>query len=256
MFNVILPTYNEASNIICLINMLIAIFNKMNVAYKLIVVDDNSPDRTAEIVKNKNLNFVEVIERKGKLGLGSAYKEGIKHCTYEYTIIIDVDLQQNPFDIIGMAQYCKDYDIVSSTRYASKAKYVESAEEVVTLENAYKKIYTEKIVQGKVCNWSFLRKLISAGANTLAKKVLDLKLSDLTCSFRIYKTDFLRKIIKKVKNNSFGFQMEIIARSEYENAKIKEYPITFYNRMFGESKLSFKDIFMYFYQIGWLYLAL
>ncbi|OQS54791.1 mannosyltransferase [Ecytonucleospora hepatopenaei] len=250
MFNVILPTYNEAANILCMINILTLIFSKMKEPFLIIVVDDNSPDGTANIVKNKQFENVKVIERNGKLGLGSAYKEGIKHCVFDHTIILDVDLQQNPFDIIGMAKYCKKYDIVSSTRYAKRTKYAGNENEVVSLTSNLNK---EMQVHGKVCNWPFKRKLISASANIFAQTLLGIKTSDLTCSFRIYRTEVLKKLLDQTIANGFGVQVELITRAEYANYKIKEYPITFYNRMYGESKLAFKEFYQYIMNIIYLY---
>ncbi|ORD94297.1 DPM1 [Enterospora canceri] len=241
MYNVILPTYNESKNIICMVNMLIAIFRRLDAEFRLVVVDDNSPDETASRVKALNNPNIKVIEREGKLGLGSAYMDATKYCIHPYTIIIDVDLQQDPFDIIGMTKYCKEYDIVASTRYSKSLKYDGNK---------------EVMASGKVCHWKFSRRLISSVSNSSGRFILDLKSSDLTSSFRIYKTEIFKNLIKKVSNKGFGFQFEILARAEYENYKIKEYPITFYNRAYGESKLGATDIYRFLVMLVYLYFFL
>lgn len=211
--------------------MLNNIFTQLKYDYLIIIVDDNSEDGTSDIVKNMNIPNIKLIERPAKLGLGSAYKVALKYCIHEFTIILDADLQHNPFDILGMQKFCNQYDIVASTRYNKVT--------VKLTNNNYIDI------QGKVYNWSLTRKFISSFSNALVRFVLDLKTSDVTSSFRIYKTVVLRNLISKVKNNGFGFQMEIIARAEHDNYTIKEYPITFYSRIHGSSKLCPGEIFQF-----------
>lgn len=242
MFNVILPTYNEAQNIFVLIKMLEDIFTQLKYNYLIIIVDDNSEDGTRDIIKNIHIPNIKLIERPTKLGLGSAYKSALVHCIYEFTIILDADLQHNPFDIIGMHKYCNQYDIIASTRYNK-----------ITIELTNNK-YID--IQGKVYNWSLIRKFISSFSNTLVQFVLDLKTSDVTSSFRIYKTMVLQDLISQVRNNGFGFQMEIIARAEHNNYTIKEYPITFYSRIHGNSKLCLTEIFQFIVILLQLYFVI
>src|ERR1700677_4322661 len=102
MFNVILPTYNESGCIVTIINMLEHTFKELNEPYLLIVVDDNSPDNTSGIVKALDNDNIRVIDRPGKMGLGSAYMDGLEYCKYPYTVIMDSDLQHDPFAIIDM----------------------------------------------------------------------------------------------------------------------------------------------------------
>lgn len=227
MFNVILPTYNESESIVTMINMLGTTFKKLGAAYKIIIVDDNSPDQTSSIVKNLNNKNIIVIDRPGKLGLGSAYVTGLEYCSYPYTVIIDSDLQHDPFSIIDMYKIAtKGYDIVSGCRYAKN---------------------------GMICNWSFSRKLVSCGANTLSRYVLGLYTNDLTGSFRLYKTEVLKALVPAVRCKRFGFQMEIIARAEALKYSIAECPIIFYERPFGESKISSKEIIFFLIAIINLY---
>ncbi|KAL6122385.1 hypothetical protein NUSPORA_00567 [Nucleospora cyclopteri] len=234
MYNIILPTYNESVNIVPMIGLLTDVFNKMEQSFIIIVVDDNSPDQTAGIVeKLKNPN-VKLIKRKQKLGLGSAYKTAAKECHYKYTIIIDSDLQHSPLAILGMSKLLNKADIITGTRYISK-------------------VIDDQQVIGKVCGWNFYRKLVSATANNLARYILDLKTTDLTGSFRIYKTEVFKKLVKMVHSNGFGFQVEIIALAEKNNCNIEEFPIVFYNRRAGESKLNSFEIFRFIFMIIVLY---
>ncbi|KAI5173478.1 dolichol-phosphate mannosyltransferase [Pancytospora epiphaga] len=227
MFNVILPTYNEAGSILVMIAMLDDVFKQLRAKYTIIVVDDNSPDNTSGIVKGLNNENVKVIDRPGKLGLGSAYVTGLSHCIYEYTVILDSDLQHDPFTILDMYKLTeKGADIVSGTRY---------------------------IGTGKVCGWSFMRKLVSCGANNLARYTLGLNTKDLTGSFRLYRTEVLKELIPTVRCLKFGFQMEIIARAEAKGYKIVECPIVFYDRKAGESKISWKEMVHFVIAIVKLY---
>jgi dolichol-phosphate mannosyltransferase len=95
---------------------------------------------------------------------------------------------------------------------------------------------------GMVCGWPFTRKLVSMCANSMAQYVLGLSTTDLTGSFRLYKTSVLREIVPLILCKSFGFQMEVIARAELMGKRIEEVPIVFYDRVAGESKLDAKEI--------------
>ncbi len=231
MFNIIIPTYNEADSIRCMIEMLNTVFLTLEKDYLIIVIDDNSPDNTSSIVKSLNNKNILVIDRPSKQGLGSAYMEGVRHCKYKYTIIMDSDLQHNPFYIIDMYKIALKggYDIVSGTRYTNN---------------------------GKVCNLSFMRKLISSTANNIARFILGLKTFDLTGSFRLYRHDVLEKLIKRVECKKFGFQMEIIARAEYNKYKIAEFPIIFHPRKAGNSKISCTEVIFFLLSVIRLYFIL
>lgn len=227
MYNVLLPTYNEANTIKPLLGMLQAVFRQLDVPYSIVVVDDSSPDGTWRILQKMNLPNLKLIVRPRKSGLGSAYKCGIEECRFPYTIIMDSDLQHDPFSIIEMVAKLKDgTDIVCGTRYANG---------------------------GAVCGWSFLRRMTSRGANNLAKSILGLNSTDLTGSFRIYKTDSLRELLKHVKCTGFGFQMEVLARAEYAKLAIKECPIIFYERSAGHSKMGVREIFLFVLAIFKIY---
>lgn len=231
MLNVLLSTYNEAKNITPMLNMLVSSIESLYVPYVIIVVDGNSTDGTAKIAKSLNLRNVLVVEEEKKSGLGNSYIKGLEYCKYEYTVILDADLQHDPFLIPNMyktAITC-NYDIVTGTRYSNS---------------------------GMVCKWSFKRKFISMFSNNLTRYIIGLNTSDLTGSFRCYKTSVLRSILEKTRCKGFGVQMEIIARAEHIGASIAEYPIVFYDRMAGQSKLGMMEIIMFLKTIGMLYFTI
>lgn len=219
--------------------MIREVFNKIDINHKIIICDDNSPDGTSKIVKLLKRSNIVVIERPGKMGLGSVYIDSIEECKYPYTILMDSDLQHSPFDIERMYKYAlyDKYDIVTGTRYNSD-------------------FINGELVHGKVSNWSFIRKLQSAIANNLARYILDVKTSDLTGSFRIYKTNVLSFLAKSVYCKNFGFQVEAITRAEHLNLKIKEVPITFFDRYAGESKLGLKEIYKFLMMVVMLYFTI
>lgn len=229
MINVIIPTYNEAQNIKPLLNMIRETLCKISKEYLIIVVDDNSPDGTYQIVKKLNLPNVFAYKRNEKKGLGSAYISALEYCKYQYTVIMDSDLQHDPSDIFPMYKLAisKDYDIVSGSR---------------------------RCQSGMICKSPFIRKLISSGANNLAKYTIGINASDLTGSFRLYKTVVLRSLMPKIHCKGFGFQMEIIARAEKLGYKIGEVPIIFYDRIHGESKIGAFEIILFVKAILALYL--
>ena len=218
----LLPTYNEVKNISIVIWMLSNELQRFeNMTWEIIVVDDNSPDGTQEKVKLLSQHFGEdkvlLRPRRKKLGLGTAYMHGVKHATGDYILILDADLSHHPRyvgDFIR-ALNLHDYDIVSGTRYGRSE--------------------TGEI--GGVAGWDFTRKLISRGANFVARCSLNLRVSDTTGSFRLYRKSVLEKLMPLCKGKGYVFQMEIIARAQQLGYSIGETQITFVDRIYGSSKL-------------------
>ncbi|GFH55881.1 dolichol-phosphate mannosyltransferase [Chaetoceros tenuissimus] len=224
-YSVILPTYNERENLPLIFYMLHRTFTKNVITFEVVVVDDNSPDNTLEVAQQLQeiygKELVKIVSRKGKLGLGTAYVAGLKECTGERVILMDADLSHHPKFIPQMIlkMNAHDYDIVSGTRYRKG---------------------------GGVAGWDLKRKITSKGANFLAQFLLNPgNASDLTGSFRLYKKEALEKILPQVKSKGYAFQMEILILARKANMTLGEVPITFVDRLYGESKLGANEILLY-----------
>jgi len=222
-YSVILPTYNERRNLPVIVSLINDSFTKNNLDYEIIIVDDGSPDGTANIAKQLQKAFPRRIilkERAGKLGLGTAYIHGLNFASGNFVIIMDADFSHHPKFIPEMIrkQATNDYDIVTGTRYAG---------------------------DGGVYGWDLKRKLISKGANIFADTLLRPGVSDLTGSFRLYKKDMLQEVITKVQSKGYVFQMELIVLAKSMGYSIAEVPISFVDRVYGDSKLSEDEITQY-----------
>jgi len=224
-YSVILPTYNERDNLPLIFYMLHKTFTTNALEFEVVIVDDSSPDNTLEVAKKLQEAYtkekVKIVSRKGKLGLGTAYVAGLKECTGERVILMDADLSHHPKFIPQMIlkMNSKDYDIVSGTRYRKG---------------------------GGVAGWDLKRKITSKGANFLATFLLDTgNASDLTGSFRLYKKEALDKILPQVQSKGYSFQMEILILAKKARMTLGEVPITFVDRIYGESKLGANEIFLY-----------
>ena len=219
---IIIPTYNEADNLSKLVER---IFDLNISNLNIIVVDDNSQDGTGKIADNLSKKYPLIaIHRQGKLGLGSAYLAGFKRALELKADIIfemDADFSHDPKDLPRMiAEIDNGYDVVIGSR---------------------------RIQGGNVQGWNWLRNLESKSAMTFARFVLGLKTKDITAGFRCYRSQVLNHIpVDKIKSNSYAFQEEMIYLCEKQSFKIKEIPVTFIDRKFGQSKLGVKDIFEFF----------
>lgn len=216
----IVPTYNEIENIPELIKQLTT-----KTKADILVVDDNSPDKTAEYVKKimKKNKRVKLLQRAGKLGLGSAYIVGMKfgfEKKYQYIGTMDADFSHKPDHIPEMFK-------------------------LLTSENADVVIGSRYVPGGGVdANWPRRRILLSFFANFLAKLLVGVKTRDNTSGFRIYRAELLKRVNpESVKSNGYSFLTEFIFRCKRENAKIVEYPIIFYERTQGNSKISKNEIY-------------
>lgn len=192
--------------------------------WELIIVDDGSPDGTQDIAKQLIKVYgpdrILLKPRAGKLGLGTAYVHGLQYATGNFVVIMDADFSHHPEAIPQFIALQKknDYDIVTGTRYAGN---------------------------GGVYGWDLKRKLVSRGANFLATLLLRPNVSDLTGSFRLYKKPVLEKIIASTKSKGYVFQMEMMVRARSFGFTIGEVPISFVDRLYGESKLGGDEIVGY-----------
>ncbi|KLT41966.1 putative GPI anchor biosynthesis-related protein [Cutaneotrichosporon oleaginosum] len=246
-YSVILPTYNERKNLPVITWLLARTFESNGLDWEIIVVDDASPDGTQDIARQLAKTYgddkVVLKPRAGKLGLGTAYVHGLEFCTGTFVIIMDADFSHHPKFIPEFIKQQKlhNLDIVTGTRYASSPSPPSSAQTPVGLG------------PGGVYGWDLKRKLVSRGANFLADTVLRPGISDLTGSFRLYRLPVLRDIIGRCTSKGYVFQMEIVVRARALGYTLGEVPITFVDRIYGESKLSGNEIVGYAQGVGSLW---
>ncbi len=212
---VIIPTFNESENITNIINEL------KNFDLDILIVDDNSPDKTSQIVKKlmiKNKK-IKILERPRKLGLGSAYRDGFRYCIendYENLIQMDADFSHRIEDLKNMLTFINSYEVIIGSRYVDG---------------------------GGSIGWSRIRKILSKVANIYAKIITKSNIYDMTSGFRIYSRNALEKIeYDKTKSDGYSFQIEMSVRANNQKLKIKEVPIVFNERREGESKMNLKII--------------
>jgi len=212
---IITPTYNECNNIVRLVEQIFTLYPEIHV----LVVDDNSPDGTAQVVKTLQQKYpnLHLKQRPGKLGLSSAYIEAMKEILAEFQdirsiITMDADLSHDPAVIGTMLKAIGSYDLVIGSRY---------------------------IKGGGVKNWELWRVFLSRGGNFYARMVTMSSLHDLTTGFHCFRGDLLRRYdLETLKATGFAFLMEIKVIAEKLGAKILEVPIIFPGRTDGQSKLS------------------
>ena len=236
-YSVIVPTYNERRNIGIIYLLLRKAFDDPRCAkdeFEIIVVDDNSPDGTQDVVRALAKEYDDdrllLRPRPGKLGLGTAYVHGLAHATGEFVVIMDADLSHHPRAIPEFIakQRSGDFDVVTGTRY---------------------------VPGGGVHGWDTRRKLTSRVANYLAHVLLNPGVSDLTGSFRLYRKSSLADLVKKVVSKGYVFQMEIIVRCARAGLSVAEVPITFVDRLYGSSKLGGAEIVGYLKGLLWLFVT-
>ena len=216
---VITPTYNEKENIEAIIRKVFSLEKE----FDMLIIEDNSPDGTADIVKRLMQEFPErlfIVERKGKLGLGTAYLDGMRWGNehgYEYMIEMDADFSHNPDDLVRLYDACASGkgDVVVGSRY----------------------------VGGKisVVNWPIKRLLMSYYASKYVRIVTGMRVFDSTAGFVCYTRRVLEKMkFDKVKFVGYAFQIEMKYTATKLGFKIAEVPIIFTDRVLGVSKMSMK----------------
>ncbi len=224
MYYVIIPTYNEIDNIEELITRLTKALSPLNIDYRILVIDDNSPDGTWKKVQEimQRDKHVELIIREKKEGIGAAIKHGMKHILEntdaEYIVTMDADLSHTPEDLAEMVKHSRSADLVQASRYISG---------------------------GKIIGWGPHRKLISWGANALVRILYRTGLHEHTTNYRIYRRWLAQKIVDYTRSRGYEWVIEALLVSIACGAKIVEVPTTFVNRVKGKSKLGVKDI------LGW-----
>tara|TARA_B100001057_G_scaffold476617_1_gene544851 strand:- start:7391 stop:8119 length:729 start_codon:yes stop_codon:yes gene_type:complete len=218
---IIIPTYNEIENILIVIDKVL----NLPTIFDVLVVDDNSPDGTAKIVSHhmkKNESRIYLVVRKEKQGLGKAYIHGflwaIKN-KYEYIFEMDADLSHDPKDLVAMHSYLKGSkcDVIIGSRYINGINVV---------------------------NWPLNRIILSYCASIYARVITGIPIKDSTSGFVGFKRNVLEKInLKSILFNGYAFQIELKFKAYKNSFKIKEIPIIFKDRVYGDSKMSGSIIF-------------
>ncbi len=216
---VIIPTYNEKDNIEKILN---SIFALKIPDLDVLVIDDNSPDGTADIVRKlmeKN-SHIHLLQRKGKLGLGTAYVEGFRYALqrdYQYIFEMDADLSHDPREIPNFLEAIKDADLVIGSRYLTGVN---------------------------VINWPLMRLFISVMANKYTRVITGMPITDCTSGYKCFRRTVLESIpMDQVRSNGYSFQIEMHFKVWKRGFRIKEIPIIFYDRTVGSSKMNRKIVF-------------
>jgi len=212
---VIIPTFKERENIEAIIK---AIFS-LSIPFDILIIDDNSPDGTADIVKNLQPSFpnLHILERSGKLGLGTAYITGFKWAlgkNYKHIFEMDADFSHDPRDLVRLYKACEEEgaDVAIGSRYISGVNVV---------------------------NWPLTRVLMSYGASIYVRIVTGMRVMDTTAGFKCYKREVLENIKPEhIRSVGYGFQIEMKFIAWKLGYKIIEVPIIFTDRKLGASKMS------------------
>ncbi len=221
---VIIPTYNEIENIEKMVHTVFSLPRE----FEVLIVDDGSPDGTAAKVKELQKHYpdkLHIEERKGKLGLGTAYIHGFKWAlakAYDYIFEMDCDFSHNPADLVRLLEACENgADVAVGSRY---------------------------VRGGKVDNWPLGRILMSYFASVYVRMILWIPVKDTTAGFKCYRRKVLETIeLDRIKFMGYAFQIEMKYRAVKKGFKIVEVPIMFTDRVLGVSKMStkiFKEAFI------------
>ncbi|MBA7616458.1 Polyprenol monophosphomannose synthase [subsurface metagenome] len=211
---VCIPTYNEAGTIGEVISRIEGL---EGLRKKIVVVDDNSGDGTSEIVRRLMGEYgnIRLIEREGKLGLGSALIEGFEEALKmkpapNFVVSMDGDLSHDPYEIPGLVRSCDNCAMIIGSRY---------------------------VKGGEIQGWTMWRRAVSGGANLLARYLGGLPVRDCTSGFRCYSSDLVKNLIGSVTREGFDFQIDALMNAVRKGYQVREHPISFRDREAGESKL-------------------
>ena len=218
----VIASYNEAENIESIISEVLS----QNDFTDILIVDDNSPDGTADLIERYQAkdSRVHLIKRAGKLGYGTAFIEGFTYAIdkgYDYIFSMDADHSHDPADLNRFLEMMEDADCVIGSRYIDGIRII---------------------------NWPLRRLFLSVFANRYVRFITGLKYHDCTSGFRCYRADILKKSgYQNLTSNGYSFLVEILYGAFKKNARIKEVPIIFTERASGKSKMSQKVIFEAFF---------
>jgi len=210
---VVVPTYNEADNVPQLLPTILKLGDHFNV----LVVDDGSPDGTAKLVKElqKAEPRIHLIERAGKMGLGTAYVAGFKYALangFDFVFEMDADFSHDPQELPHLLEKAQTYDLVIGSRYISGVNVV---------------------------NWPLRRLILSYGANVYTRIITGMPVRDATGGFKCFRRKVLESIdLDAIHSNGYAFQIEMNFKTWRNGFKILEIPIVFTDRIIGVSKMS------------------
>ncbi len=215
---IIIPTYNEKENIIPLVSEIF----RISPDYSVLIVDDNSPDGTSQVVKESKNNFPHLflLQRSNDKGFGRSYLDGFRKTIsggqYETIMMMDADFSHNPEEIPEMAKKLSDHDVVVGSRYTKG---------------------------GRIENWKWRRRLLSKFANFYVRAILGIPIRDVTTGFMYFRKDILKSVDPdSIKSEGYAFLVEFKYKIFKAGYKIIEHPIVFNERREGQSKMSFKNI--------------
>lgn len=215
---VCIPTYNEIESIEKIIQKVLS----MNEGIEILIIDDNSPDKTAEKIEEMmtSNSKIHIIKRPGKMGLGTAYVEGFKYAiknNFDLVFEMDADFSHDPEAIPSFLEAIKENDLVIGSRYS----------------NGINVIY-----------WPMKRLLLSYFANVYTKIITGMKIYDATGGYKCYRIEVLKNInLDKIKSNGYSFQIELTFKAWKKGFRLKEIPIVFRDRLAGTSKMNKKIVY-------------
>lgn len=222
---VVIPTYNESENIPELIESLLT----LDLDLRVLVVDDNSPDGTADRVEAYREQGVEVLRRIDERGYGSAVLAGFQKALKDgadLVVSMDADFSHDPTCIPSLVEACREADVSIGSRY---------------------------IPGGGTRNWPFYRRFLSRNANRYVRTVLGMPVQDSTSGFRCYRRQVLESLeMKSIRSEGYSFLVEVLYRAFCLGAEIKEIPICFVDRFRGKSKINSREIYRSIYMVAWL----
>lgn len=213
---VVLPTYQEAENITAILEALLAVFDEAGLDGRVLVVDDGSPDGTAELADLVAARDprVAVLRRTRKEGIGPAYRDGFRHALAagaELVLEMDADFSHDPKDVPRLISAARDADLVLGSRYA---------------------------FGGGVARWGVVRRAISRSGCWYARRVLGVAVRDLTGGFKCFRRNVLESLpLDQVTAAGYVFQIEVTYRALLAGFRVVEVPITFTDRILGQSKM-------------------
>ncbi len=217
---VVVPTYNESGTIETVVERVLALAGE----FSILVVDDGSPDGTAEIVdrlRRQHPTRVGLRRRASKMGLGTAYLDGFRHALdagFQYVCEMDADFSHNPDDLVALVDACRPLPEGRGADVAVGSRYVDGL---------------------RVLNWPLGRLVLSYGAGVYTRAITRIPIQDVTAGFKCFRREVLEAIdFSKVRSNGYSFQIEMNYRAWRLGFRIQEVPIVFTERSEGESKMS------------------